>query len=113
MAATTSLTVTNVGGSNPFPATITDSVTNPVPSEQPLTLALGDNIVDLPTGTTYVCVAPVTGNTVALKVKGASGDTGIGTFLIGNQTFHLDGAAPASIVINAATAGAKVVVYGL
>jgi len=46
--------------------------------KEPVTvdLASGDNTLTVPAGTTLVVITPPTTNTVALKVKGAAGDTG-------------------------------------
>lgn len=40
-------------------------------------LSSGDNTLSVPTGTTLIVITPPTSNSLALKVKGAGGDTGV------------------------------------
>lgn len=80
MAATGSITVGGLisglpTGTKTFSATI--SSTNAVGVIQDVILQSGDNTISVPTNTTAVLIAPPATNTVALKVKGDAGDTGV------------------------------------
>lgn len=50
---------------------------NPIGGVQEIALSSGDNNIPVPAGTKYVAIVPPPGNSVALKLKGSSGDTGI------------------------------------
>lgn len=67
------------------------------------TLVLGNNSIAVPSGATYVLIQPPSANTVALTLKGVSGDTGI--VIHPSNWFLLSLASSVtSFVINAASA---------
>lgn len=77
VAGTLYLTGTLTGGTTgPRPLALSWSITG---GKEPVTvdLAMGDNTLTVPTGTTLILIVPPTSNAVALKVKGAAGDTGV------------------------------------
>lgn len=73
-------------------------------TEQLLSLASGDNILTVPTtgarATSLTIIKPA-GNTVALKLKGVGGDTGITLHLTDPDSISLD-PGQASVILNAA-----------
>lgn len=68
-------------------------------------LAAGDNAITVPTGGTQpkaVTIVKPTGNTVAIKLKGINGDTGVTLHPTDPDSISLD-AAQTSFVLNAAS----------
>ena len=110
MAATgrRKITVTyfgDVGGADPGVAQELAAVDNNAsPAQvQIVTLAVGDNTITAPTGGTSpkACtIVKPTGNTVALKLKGAGGDTGVRLHDTDPDSISLD-ATQTTFVLNA------------
>ncbi len=65
-------------------------------------LASGANTITLPTGTTGVTIIPDSNNTVALTLKGVTGDTGVGLALTSPSSFGV-GAAVTTFCLTAAS----------
>ncbi len=105
--AITSARTTTILYVGDFAGTVTlGAAANPsaVRPEDNLTLSLGANTINVPTGgstvPTAVTIVPPNGNTVALTLKGVSGDTGIALHLTDSTTIAL-ASSQASFVINA------------
>ena len=64
----------------------------------------GDNTIAIPTNATAVVITPPAGNIIALKLKGAGGDTGFFISKTNPAEIPFDNPPPASIIINAAGA---------
>ena len=64
-------------------------------------LTTGNNTITVPTGATWMLIAPPSGNTVQITLKGASGDTGFGLDLTRATLLPL-GAGTTSVILNAA-----------
>ncbi len=73
-----------------------------------LTTASGDNTVTVPASTYVgVVIVPPYGNTTALKLKGAGGDTGI-VIHPSNPTLYSFPAGTANFILNAAGSGVAI-----
>jgi hypothetical protein len=88
-------------GSITFAGSITSSAA--VGEVLSIVLASGDNTISVPSGTTTVYFQPPVGNAIALKLKGAGGDTGVTISKVNLSIFSLD-ASQTSLIINAGSA---------
>ena len=105
MAASASITISGSVTSLPSGTkTLTGTITSAaaVGEVTDVTLASGDNTIDVPTGATAVLITPPSGNAVALKLKGNSGDTGILIHKTFPTVLALD-ATQTTFIVNAAT----------
>lgn len=87
-------------GSKVFGSSI--SGTGTIGTVTDLTLAAGDNTVNVPTGAIGVLIDPPSANTVVLKLKGAAGDTGV-VIHPTNATLLSLGSTQTSFIVNAAS----------
>ncbi len=111
MAATAKRKITltyygDVGGASPgLPQEINAADNGASPAQiQILTLASGDNTITVPGGgsTPKSCtIVKPSGNAVAIKIKGAGGDTGVRLHDTDPDTISLDGSVT-SFILNAA-----------
>lgn len=107
MAKTSTITlVPAIGGDGvSFTYAVPGSLTNaaaPMGGAIPTALTTGDNTIAVPTGAMWLLISPPTTSTVAKKIKGAAGDTGV---LIGPAIVSLIAIASGqtSIILNAAS----------
>lgn len=112
MAATAKRKITltyygDVGGAAPGSAqeiSAADNAASPA-QIQPLTLAIGDNVITAPSGgsTPKACtIVKPTGNAVVIKLKGNAADVGVQLHKTDPDTISLD-TGVASFILNAAT----------
>lgn len=92
-------------GAKTFSGTISSAAA--VGQTTEVTLASGDNTITVPTGATAALIQPPSANAVALKLKGAAGDTGIAIHKTMPSILALD-ASQTDFILNAVaqTAGA-------
>lgn len=79
------------------------NASSPAATAAPITLAIGDNTITVPTGGTVptaVTIIKPSANTATLKLKGAGGDTGITLHPTDPDSISL-APAQASIILNA------------
>lgn len=81
------------------PADVTTAA--PIGTRSLTNLAAGDNTVTLPTGYTTVILIPPAGNTNAIILKGAGGDTGRRLHNTNWQVIHFDSSVT-TFILNAA-----------
>lgn len=86
---------------NVGPYIISPSSTNNY-AQSEVTLASGANTITVPSWCSFVIIRPDPTNTVALFLKGVSGDTGVPLGLIQPTLINFPGSPPASIVVAAA-----------
>lgn len=106
MTATSTRTITlgfagdRVGNPSAAAAANTNS---PAATAAPITLAIGDNTITVPTGGTVptaVTVIKPAGNVATIKIKGAGGDTGVKLHATDPDSISLD-PTQATIILNA------------
>jgi hypothetical protein len=66
-------------------------------------LASGANTINVPTGATYAIIQPPTGNSIAVTLKGVTGDTGVKLHLTAPTCIAID-PTTATFVLTAASA---------
>lgn len=106
MSATSTRTITlgfagdRVGNPSASAAANTSS---PAATAAPISLAIGDNTITVPTGGTVptaVTIVKPAGSTAVLKLKGAGGDTGVTLHATDPDSISL-AASQASFILNA------------
>lgn len=79
------------------------NINSPAAVAAPITLAIGDNTITVPTGGTVptaVTIIKPAGNTATIKLKGAGGDTGVKLHATDPDSISLD-PTQASFILNA------------
>lgn len=79
------------------------NINSPAAVAAPVTLAIGDNTITVPTGGTVptaVTIVKPAGNTATIKLKGAGADTGVKLHATDPDSVSLD-ATQATLILNA------------
>jgi len=111
MPATSQVTITGVKAGLPFgsesigPLTILNTASGDAVTD--LSSLNGDNTIAVPSWAIGVIISLPAGNTTALKLKGASGDTGVSLHLTNPSVLSLP-ASQTTFILNVAGAGVAI-----